>query len=223
MRSAKWNLFWRSWWPVLLLMIPVLIFWSSIWVAPLKLMVVMCHELSHALMTWLTGGEVIRFDVALNQSGHVISRGGNRFLTLSAGYLGSFGFGLLFLYGAQRASRAQVFSAISALVLAMIVLLYVRSVQGIAITIAAVALFGWMAARPRLAVASMILRLIGLTSLLYAPLDIWQDTIAGGRGQSDAAMLADLYGGTEWLWGGVWLLLTGVLVVLLLRRWMRST
>ncbi len=54
-------------------------------------------------------------------------------------------------------------------------------------------------------------------------LDIWQDTIAGGTGQSDAAMPAATYGDTEWLWGGIWLLVTAAITTWLIRRWMRSS
>jgi hypothetical protein len=73
--------------------------WDAWFFWPLKMAVVAVHEGSHALMTWLTGGAVESFGLGLDQSGHVLSRGGNAILILNAGYLGSllFGVGLLLL------------------------------------------------------------------------------------------------------------------------------
>lgn len=87
----------------LLLMFLVVFTWWDAWIFwPLKIGVVALHELSHALATWLTGGEVVGFGLGLDQSGHVLSRGGSRFLILNAGYLGSLGFGLLLLLASRR-------------------------------------------------------------------------------------------------------------------------
>jgi hypothetical protein len=96
-----------------LLLALFLTFWDSCLLLPLKLGVVALHELGHALMTWATGGAVVDFGLGLDQSGHVLSQGGNRFLILNAGYLGSLLFGVLLLLlfrrpEALRSGRLQL-------------------------------------------------------------------------------------------------------------------
>ena len=51
------------------------------------------------------------------------------------------------------------------------------------------------------------LRVLGLTSMLYVPLDIVSDTITRSSLRSDARMLAEEYGGATVIWGGLWLLI----------------
>ena len=57
-------------------------------------------------------------------------------------------------------------------------------------------------------VCDLILRVIGLTSLIYAPYDIYDDTIRRSELQSDARMLAEEIGGSTMLWGGLWLVIS---------------
>jgi len=52
-----------------------------------------------------------------------------------------------------------------------------------------------------------------MTNLIYVPYDIYSDTIARSGLRSDAFMLAEEYGGAAWLWGGVWLVISLILVV----------
>lgn len=82
-------------------------FWDSWILWPLKMAVVAVHELGHALMTWVTGGSVVGFGLWIDQSGHVLSQGGNRFLILNAGYLGSLLFGVLLLGLLRRPSTLR--------------------------------------------------------------------------------------------------------------------
>jgi hypothetical protein len=57
-----------------------------------------------------------------------------------------------------------------------------------------------------------ILRVIGLTSILYAPLDIYSDTISRHQLESDAYLLAEHTGGTTLLWGSVWIIISLVVI-----------
>ncbi len=208
---------------VFLLLIPVTLLWNTYWLLPLKILVVMFHELSHALMTWVTGGSVVSFDVNLQQGGSVSSSGGNRFLTLNAGYLGSLLFGYLLMVCAGRTTAGKTVSGLISIILLLIVILYVRTAAGLALCLAAVLLFGFLALKTRPALLRISLLLIGLTSLCYAPLDIYSDTMTGSGGRSDASMLAAEYGGFTWLWGSLWLVLSVVVIFYTLRKLLRST
>ena len=57
-----------------------------------------------------------------------------------------------------------------------------------------------------------LLRLIGLTSMMYVTLDIYSDTIVRSHLQSDARMLAQEFGGATVLWGGLWIALSVVAI-----------
>ena len=180
--------------------------WDTIWVLPLKILVVYFHEFSHALMTWLTGGKVISFVVSPDQSGHVISAGGNRFLILSAGYLGSILCGAL-LY---RFSHVNNLLWLMSACLALIGCFFFGSLFTLLFSLGGALVFS--ASRYYLSQfwQQTLLQLIGLASLCYVPFDVFQDTIIHAQHRSDAAMLADEFFGFTWLWGGLWCALSVV-------------
>ena len=203
----------------ILIIIAVFFLWNTAFLYPLKILVVFFHESSHAIATLLTGGSIIAFEVVPQAGGHVISSGGNRFVTLSAGYLGSLLWGLLIFSLALSSNLDRWVMAILGLLL-------------ISITIALgsnsfVMLFGNLMGASMLLSAKylslhandFLLRLIGLTSMLYVPLDIYSDTIARSHLRSDAFMLAQEFGGTTILWGGVWLVLS-IATILYNLRWL---
>ena len=92
------------------------LFWEHPLVWPLTIMVVLFHELGHALMAWLTGGEVVSIGLSPDQGGVTYTRGGWRVAILNAGYLGSLTFGGLLLAVArtERGARAAVEALLSA-------------------------------------------------------------------------------------------------------------
>ena len=63
--------------------------WNTSLVYPLKIFVVLLHEISHGIASVLTGGTIERITLDPRQGGACYCGGGNNFLTLSAGYLGS--------------------------------------------------------------------------------------------------------------------------------------
>ena len=78
--------------------------WDTPLVYPLKIFVVLLHETSHAAVAVATGGTIQRIELNPMQGGSCYCPGGNAFLTLSAGYLGSFACGGL-MFTAARARR----------------------------------------------------------------------------------------------------------------------
>jgi hypothetical protein len=71
--------------------------WRSAVLAPIKLVAVFLHEFSHASATWLTCGRVSGIEVNENFGGVTTSRGGTRWVILSAGYTGSVVWGAFFI------------------------------------------------------------------------------------------------------------------------------
>lgn len=210
--------FLRGHWQLIALTIVVFALWSTPLVLPLKLLVIFFHELSHGLAAILTGGSIESISVNFQQGGEAWTRGGSRFLILTAGYLGSLaiGAGLLSAALKGRADRA-VLSGLGVLMLVVLVL-YVRDIPAALIcgvTGAALLAAGRFLAAPY---CDLILRVIGLSSLIYVPYDIFDDTLRRASLNSDARMLAEEIGGTTMMWGVLWLIISFVVIFWCLRR-----
>ncbi len=204
-------------WQLFALLALALFMWDWPVMLPLKLMVVFFHELSHGAAAILTGGEILRLSVSPNEGGLAVTQGGSRFLILSAGYLGSLLCGVALLLAAlwSRADKAVV----AGLGVGMLVItaLYLRGWFPLA--------FGLAMGCGFLAVArflphqanDLVLRVMGLTSLIYAPRDIISDTIRRSHLRSDAFMLGEEFFGGAVFWGVLWLVLSVVVIALCLR------
>jgi hypothetical protein len=140
-------------------------------------------------------GTVERIVLNMNQGGATYIRGGNAFIILSAGYLGSLLWGLLLIEVAGRAREARALGARRAR--------RVRAARRRAVRAQPVRLrlhgrVRWRsssrAQAARRAASLHVLLVLGLTSALYALLDIRSDILSRPHVQSDAAMLADLTG-----------------------------
>jgi hypothetical protein len=181
-----------------------LLWWSPV-IYPLKLFVVLLHETSHALMALATGGRVDRLIITADQGGICYCPGGNAFLTLSAGYLGSLLWGalILILARASRPAPRNTTTAIGVAVLALTAL-FVRNAFGVLFG----ALFGAALVALRGAgrtVHVLVLTALGLTSCLYALLDIKSDVLDRPHLPSDAFMLAQMTGVPTVVWGLIWI------------------
>ncbi len=193
--------------------------WDTALIYPLKVFVVFLHEVSHGLAAVLTGGTVERIVLDRFQGGAAYTRGGNAFLTLSAGYLGSLLWGALFIVLAfsRRLRPRWILGAVGGGML-LLTFLLVRSWFGFAFGLAfgagllAVARYlgpGWNRA---------LLIGLGLTSTLYAILDIKSDILDRPHLRSDAAMLAEMTGIPTAVWGFLWIGIA-LLVSAWLLRW----
>jgi hypothetical protein len=198
-------------------------FWYTPVVYPLKIFVVLLHEASHALALAATGGTVDRITLEAAQGGATWGAGGIRFITLSAGYLGSLVLGgLLVLGGQARAISSRLLLAgVGGTILAL-TLGYVRGGFGIAFGLlfgAGLVLAGrYLPERW----SSTALMGLGLTSVCYAILDIKSDILDRPELRSDARMLAELTGVPTLVWGIVWIVLALAAAAWLVRRAYRN-
>ena len=185
--------------------------WDTRILYPLKIFVVFLHEVSHGIAAIIGGGSIQRIEISPNQGGVCYCGGGIRFLTLTAGYLGSllWGVAMLLVVGAKRIWHVVSLAGLGVLVVT-VSLLYVRSGFGL--------MFGLMFGLALIAVArylpseiqTMTLTVLGLTSCLYAVWDIKSDVLNRPEIRSDASMLAELTGVPTVLWGLLW---TGIAIV----------
>lgn len=205
-------------WQLIALTGLVFLLWNTPVMIPLKILVVFLHELSHAAATILTGGSVVSLTVSPQQGGLVQSLGGNRFLGLSAGYLGSLLIGVLLLLAALKTRADRPIMAVCGAVMLLVTALYIR--EWFALLFGLGTGLGMLAMARYLSHAAndLALRIIGLTSMIYVPYDIFSDTIARSNLRSDARMLAEEFGGTTMMWGGLWLIISLVMIGLCLRH-----
>lgn len=204
-------------WQMIALTALVFALWSTPVILPLKILVVFLHELAHGLAALATGGMIEEMTLTLSEGGSAVTRGGNLFAIFSAGYLGSLVLGLVLFFGALRTGADRALMALLGAVMIVIAVLYMRERFALGFTIGTgvVMLFlAWFLPR---VVNDLLLRVIGLTSVIYVPFDIFSDTIARAHLRSDARMLAEEFGGTTVLWGGLWLAISLLVIVLCLR------
>jgi hypothetical protein len=180
--------------------------WYTPVVYPLKIFVVLLHELSHAGASLATGGTVQRIELDPYQGGACYCPGGNAFLVLSAGYLGSLAWGgAMFTAARARRVRTDRVNMGIAIIVVLATLLYVRSPFGIGFGL----LFGmglmWVTRKAGAGLNRGILLTLGLTSSLYAILDIKSDVLDRPGLRSDAAMLAEITGVPTEAWGVLWI------------------
>ncbi len=186
--------------------------WDTQLLTPLKILVVFFHEGSHALATLLTGGSVLSMHIVPNQGGEVQSMGGWPIVIISAGYLGSLLWGALILILAARSTADRWIMAMLGIGMLLLTVFFVRNLYGFA--------FGLLGGLSALASAKflsawindLVLKLIGVVTMLYVPIDIFSDTLARSALRSDARILAEYLGGTTMFWGALWLLVSAVII-----------
>lgn len=205
----------RLWLPVLAAL-AALALWNTVFVWPLRIFVVFLHELSHGLAAVATGGEIVRIELSPAEGGLCVTRGGSRFLTLSAGYLGSLLWGVLILLAGARGRRDREAVGLLGLMTLAVTLVYVRSLFGFVYGIAAGGALLALAWKLSAAVSDAVLVLVGVVSCLYAVWDVASDVLLRSVPGSDANALAALTGVPGVVWGLFWVLLAiGVTVVAL--------
>lgn len=195
--------------------------WNTNVIWPLRVLVVLFHELSHAGMALATGGEVVSVTFHQNEGGLAVTRGGNGFWISTAGYLGSLIIGAALFLAAvlSRADRAVAAGVGAVMIFAA--LFYMRDLFAVGFTVligaVLIVVAWWLHAQ----VSDLILRVIGLASMLYVPWDIATDTIIprrfGSDVMSDAASIAGRTGLTEGIVGSVWFILSLIVIFATLR------
>ena len=195
--------------------IVIALLWNTQVVYPLKIFVVFMHEVSHGLAALATGGSIIEIQIVAQEGGHAITAGGSRFWTLTAGYLGSLLWGGLILLLAARTHFSKWISTVIGVGMILISVLYLRNSFGFLFGVGfggALILVGKFFSET---INGWLLRVIGLTSCLYAILDIKSDVLDRSHLRSDARMLHEEI--TPYIptivWGVLWI---GIAIVVTL-------
>jgi len=184
----------------------ILLLWNTPLVYPVKIFTVFLHELCHGLAAVLTGGRIVSIKVTADQGGLATTAGGWPLLIVPAGYLGSMLFGGLILLGASRTKADRAISLFIGITVAGVTLLFVRNLFGFAFGLAFAAGMAAMGRWGGTALNDFVLRLLGLTSILYAVIDIYSDLIVRTVPCSDASAMSRMLFGPPAMWGVLWML-----------------
>ena len=207
----------RGHWQLLLLTALVFAIWSTPVAFPIRMLVVFLHELAHAVAAVLTGGSVLELTLSPLEGGSATTLGGNFFIIASAGYFGSLVFGLAFLLLALHTNLDRWILGGLGAVLVALSLWYFRTLFAFGFGVVTGALVLAAARWGGLILCDLVLRLIGLTSMVYVPYDILSDTILRASARSDARNIAEAFGGTTLFWGVLWLILSLIAIAAALR------
>ncbi|MCX6168313.1 MAG: M50 family metallopeptidase [Ignavibacteriales bacterium] len=177
---------------LLILLIISFFLWDMYFIYPIKLFVVLLHELSHSLAAILSGGKITTLDIGFDLSGKCETVGGNTIIIASSGYIGSLIWGLLFFVSPNNKKIGKwliislstiifllsiTFSADSIFILLAFIL------SGLLITAA------FFLGIP---IVTIIVRSFGLISCVYVLFDIKEDLLSNSSVISDASILSSL-------------------------------
>ena len=208
---------------LLLFMIGAFFLWDTPVIYPVKLFVVMLHEMSHGLMAEIFGGDIIQIQIDYRIGGYcqytVPDSFFARFMIASAGYLGSLFWGALILVLAVRTTYHKQITLVIGLILLGLSWFVVKTGEwfGIVMTIG-FSLF--MLASYKLLSNTFhdyFLKFLGLVSCMYVVIDIKEDLIDRTGIGSDADSIAEMTGIPSIVVGVVWLLVACLMIYVALR------
>jgi hypothetical protein len=194
--------------------------WASPVIQPVKLMVVLFHEMSHGLMALASGGSVLEIVITADEGGACATEGGAAILIVSAGYLGSMFFGGLLLYLSRfKGCVPVVFTALT-LVLGAAIFTVLHDPYSRTFASALAASFLFVGLFSPTVVGAFFLRILGTVSCLYSIFDIYWDILAEGSsslGQNDAVAFSELTGIPSDAVGMMWLAVSTLYFLVVLK------
>jgi len=205
----------------LLLICIVLYMWSAPVMLPVKLMVVLFHEMSHGFMALATGGQVIEIIITLDEGGSCETEGGSALLIISAGYLGSmFSGGLLLYLSRFRSCVPGVYIVLTlTLTAAIFTVLHDPSSRTLATSLAGAFIFLGLVAP--VVMGAIVLRVLGTVGCLYSIFDIYWDILAKHGGdyiaENDAVAFSRLTDISPESVGLAWLAVSVVYFLVILK------
>ncbi|MBN2432495.1 MAG: M50 family metallopeptidase [Acidobacteria bacterium] len=218
----------RQWLILALSFVVAVWLWHSWLVFPIKLFVVLLHELSHGLAALLVGGTIVSLEVDTRLGGsclYLVPAGTlRRLLVTSAGYLGSMVGGGLLLWWTCRSRHPRVITLVIGLLMAFPGLLFLKSGEWFGLLFVTGFGGGLLLAWRYLPEGfhGYLLKFLALTSCLYVIVDIKEDLIDRTIAGSDADVIASLTGIPAVLVGLAWALIALAVLGIVLRLCLKS-
>ncbi|HMQ31670.1 MAG TPA: M50 family metallopeptidase [Chloroflexaceae bacterium] len=195
---------------------------------PFRLLNTFVHELSHGLAAILTGGQFLRFVVHPNRDGLALTRGGSRFVVVSAGYLGPAVFGgALILLSATGLAVTTILLGLGG-ALALLCLGFVRNLFGFTaglLLALGLGLAGWYLPERQATLLFALLAMQLPMDAVNSLVDLIRLSLRPARGGqlTDAQVMARDTRIPAVLWALLWLLTALAIVVLTVAVAFRDT
>jgi hypothetical protein len=204
------------------------VLWDTMFIYPVKLFVVLLHEMSHGLMAELFGGDIVKIQVSAQVGGYcqyTIPPGWtSSFFIASAGYLGSMFWGGVILLAADKMKRDRIITLIIGIVMLILGYYVIKTGEwfGILFTLglAVFMILSFFFIKDKY--HDYMLKFLALVSLLYAVLDIKSDLIDRSGIGSDADKIAELTGIPSVVVGIFWIVIAALMLFLFLRKTLKS-
>lgn len=202
---------------ILAVVIFSILIWDTIILYPVKLFVVLLHEISHGIAAVLTGGKIVSIEIFENLGGQCLTSGGVSFVVASAGYLGSLCFGSLLFLSAYN-KKIENWSTYS---IAFILIFFAANYMVGSIGILLALSFSFL-----LIISSKyfnqifhryFIKILGIISSFYVLVDIKEDLLTFAYRETDAHLLAKISGIAAPIWGFLWFLISVVVVYFLFK------
>ncbi len=197
----------NSIWLSIILVIVAIYFWDSWVILPVKFLTVFFHELSHGLAAVVTGGSIAKIELNFQQGGVCWTRGGIRWIVVSAGYLGSLVWGCIILISNIKFKKEKLLMNILSLTFIIATVLWVRNLDGILICLMLALLFYLFPKYLNRFACDVILNFVALTSCFYVIYDIKDDLIDRSVQGSDAMVLGEMWHIPGVVIGVVWMII----------------
>lgn len=208
---------------ILSLAIISIFLWGTFIIYPIKLFVVLLHEMSHGIFAVLTGGEIVEIHITESLGGTCVTKEGVPFIVAMAGYLGSLGFGAMLFMSAYNRKTNLWTSIILVTLLLIFAANYIQGSLGILLSLGFSILLIVSTKYFNKTIHSYIMKFLGIVSCLYVVIDIKEDLILSNNFDSDAQILAYLTGIPAVVWGMLWLAISIIVIIFLTTKSTKHT
>ncbi|MCF8356999.1 MAG: M50 family metallopeptidase [Melioribacteraceae bacterium] len=195
-----------------------ILLWDTILIYPVKLFVVLLHEISHGIAAIISGGNIVAINLNYNLGGQCVTKNGNEILIASFGYLGSLLFGtLIFISGYEKKLIKPVPISIAVLIV-LFMANFMRGAEGIVFTLLIAVI---LIISPNLSnkkVHAYIMKILGLVSCMYVLVDIKEDLLTLTYRETDAQLIAGITGIPALWWGLLWFVISIMVIYILLKH-----
>lgn len=202
---------------IALIVIITIMLWNTIAIYPVKLFVVLLHEISHGIVSVLSGGQIISIQISENLGGQCLTKGGIPFLVASAGYLGSLIFGSAIFISSYDIKYGKWITTFIAVILLLFTANFMTGSIGIILSLLFVLILFLSPRYFNKTVHKYLMKSLGLISSLYVLVDIKEDLITFAYRESDAHLLAKLTGISAIFWGVLWFIISAIVIYFLFR------
>lgn len=202
---------------IALIVLLTILLWDSIIIYPIKLFVVLLHEISHGIVSVLTGGQIVSIQISQYLGGQCNTKGGIPFLVASAGYLGSLLFGSAIFISSYDKNYSKWITTSIAVILVLFTANYMTGSVGVVLSL----IFSLiLILSPRYfnkTFHKYLMKSLGLISSLYVLVDIKEDLLTFEYRETDAHLLAKITGINAAVWGLLWFGISVVAIYFLFR------